>query len=167
ALVGFVAERVSEGELAGALSAAAGRGFDLSCELPLRGHLLVLSSPQAVLLLVLHHIASDGGSLAALARDLSAACLARRAGELARAERASLFMVLQAGLAGLLTRLGAGEDIALGSPIAGRTDGALDELIGFFVNTLVLRSDTSGNPGFRDLLRRVRGCNLAAYSHAD
>ena len=247
---------MDEAGLAAALTAAAGQGFDLSNEIPLRAHLFELddSDDEHVLLIVLHHIAGDGWSLGPLARDLAALYRARcstgrrlttrdchrcrcnmpttrcgsrrrwamrttaearwrgscRSGPrrlrtcrirsscrptgrgprcraiaaamcrsastpelhrglagLARETGASLFMVLQAGLAGLLSRLGAGTDIAIGSPIAGRTDAALDDLIGFFVNTLVLRTDTSGQPSFRELIGRVRGRNLAAYGHQE
>src|SRR5262245_32742993 len=241
---------VSEEALPEALSAAAQQGFDLSSEPPLRAHLFALGESEHVLLVLLHHIAGDGWSLAPLARDLAGFYAARCRGTapdlpalpvqyadytlwqhevlgeesdpesaisrqlgywtsrlqdlpeqldlpldrprplvssyrgdsvplrlgpqlhggllaLARESGASLFMVLQAGLAGLLTRLGAGTDIPIGSPIAGPTDRLAHDPVGLFVNTLMLRTDTSGNPSFRELIARVRASSLSAYSHQD
>ncbi|MGW3991821.1 condensation domain-containing protein, partial [Streptomyces sp. NPDC004830] len=236
---------VAPDEVEAELHAAAGRAFDLATEHPLRVTLLREGDDRATLLLLLHHIATDGQSLRPLFADLSAAYTARAAGrapdweplpldyadyalwqrtalddelldeqlaywrtaladlpdelplvtdrprpavagrrgdalrvdfgrdlhkrvlELARAERCTPFMVLQAALAATLTRLGAGTDIPLGSPVAGRPDEALTELVGFFVNTVVLRTDTSGDPEFRDLLARVRTADLDAFTHQD
>lgn len=87
--------------------------------------------------------------------------------DLARESRSSMFMVLHAASAALLTALGAGEDLPLGAPVAGRSEQGLDELVGFFVNTIVLRTDTSGNPTFRELVDRVREGDLEAFANAD
>ncbi|WP_405465984.1 amino acid adenylation domain-containing protein [Streptomyces anulatus] len=77
------------------------------------------------------------------------------------------FMVTQAALCALLAGLGAGDDIPLGVPTAGRGERRTEELIGFFVNTLVLRTDLSGDPTFRELLGRVRAVDLDAFDHAE
>ncbi|QFR02145.1 amino acid adenylation domain-containing protein [Streptomyces phaeolivaceus] len=224
--------------------------FDLTAQPPLRATLFDLGAGEHVLLLVLHHIAGDGASMAPLARDLATAYAARTRGaepdwpqlpvqyadfavwqrralgeaddpdsalahqldhwrttltglpeqmelpfdrprpavpthrgdtvpytvepavhealvRLARAHHTTVFMVVHAALATLLHRLGAGDDIVIGSPVAGRTDEALTPLVGFFANNLVLRTDLTGDPDFTEVLRRVRAADLAAYAHQD
>ncbi|MEV6135893.1 amino acid adenylation domain-containing protein [Nocardia sp. NPDC051990] len=87
--------------------------------------------------------------------------------ELARAEGATLFMVVHAALAVLLARLSGTDDIAIGTPMAGRGEAALDELIGMFVNTLVFRTRVDESALFTELLARQRETDLAAFANAD
>jgi acyl carrier protein len=86
---------------------------------------------------------------------------------LSRGEGTTLFMTLLAAFKSLLCLHAGQEDIVVGTPVAGRTRAEIEPLIGFFVNTLVLRTDLSGDPTFRELLRRVREVTLGAYAHQD
>ncbi|NUT47818.1 MAG: AMP-binding protein, partial [Saccharothrix sp.] len=243
-------ETTTTADPAAEMTAATGHRFDLAHGLPWRVWLYETGPDEHVLLLVVHHIAADGWSLAPLLRDLGVAYRARHAGvapeftplplqyadyalwqrealgdeddpdgpiarrlrfwrdqlaglpeglelpadrprpavashrgarvpltvsgdlydrlaALARETNTTVFMVLHAAVAALLTRLGAGTDIPVGTAVAGRSDEVLDDLVGFFITTLVLRADTSGDPTFRELLDRVRQTDLAAMAHQD
>ncbi len=95
------------------------------------------------------------------------ASLSSRLNALGLQEGATPFMGLLAGFKALLYRYTGQDDIVVGCPIAGRTSAELEALIGFFVNTLVMRTSLSGDPTFRELLRRVRETALGAYAHQD
>ncbi|MEU6378918.1 amino acid adenylation domain-containing protein [Streptomyces sp. NPDC046909] len=109
-------------------------------------------------------VRSTEGEVIGLAVDAKVTAGLRK---LAEERGMTLSMVLQAALGLLLGKLGGGNDVTIGGPIAGRTDEALADLVGFFVNTQVLRVDLSADPSFADLLARVRGKALAAYEHQD
>ncbi|MET7303542.1 amino acid adenylation domain-containing protein [Embleya sp. NPDC005575] len=241
---------VAPDELSDAVDEFIAHRFNLATEVPFRARLFRSAPEEHLLVLLVHHIATDGASGAPMARDLTAAYTARLEGrapgweplpvqykdyamwqrellgdvadpgslaaaqaEYWRAELAgvpqplnlpldrprpaernlqgdavdlvvepvvatglqkladergmTMSMVLQAALGVLLAKLGGGEDVTIGGPIAGRTDEALADLVGFFVNTQVLRVDLSGDPSFADLLGRVREKALAAYEHQD
>ncbi len=93
--------------------------------------------------------------------------LQRRVARLAREHSATSFMVVQAALAVLLGKVSASSDVAVGFPIAGRGDPALDGLVGCFVNTLVLRVDLGGDPTVAEVLAQVRARSLAGFEHQD
>jgi mycobactin peptide synthetase MbtE len=77
------------------------------------------------------------------------------------------FMLLQAAVAVVLHKAGGGPDVPLGTPVAGRSEPELDQLVGFFINILVLRNDLRGNPTLREVCRRAREMALQAYAHQD
>ncbi|MFC7449339.1 non-ribosomal peptide synthase/polyketide synthase [Rhodococcus daqingensis] len=109
-------------------------------------------------------VASNRGATHTLALG---APLHRAIEELAQAHGATAFMVVHAALAALLARFSGTEDIVIGTPIAGRGEAELDDLIGMFVGTLVLRTRVDPDSGFAELLGRVRENDLAAFDNAD
>ncbi len=86
---------------------------------------------------------------------------------LGREEGATLFMVLLAAFKVLMARYSGQEDVVVGTSIANRSREEFEGLIGFFTNTLALRTDLSGEPSFREVLRRIRETTLEAYEHQD
>ncbi|GAB6922394.1 hypothetical protein JCM9803A_28440 [Rhodococcus erythropolis] len=107
--------------------------------------------------------AFDGGQVPVVI----GADLHRRLVDVAQQNNSTLFMVVHAALAVVLARLSGTEDITVGTPIAGRGERALDDLVGMFVNTLVLRTSVDAGVSFTDLLSRSREADLAAFAHAD
>jgi amino acid adenylation domain-containing protein len=93
--------------------------------------------------------------------------LRERLDALARAEGATLYMVLLAAFQAVLGRYAGSEDVVVGSPVAGRTRSGTGALIGFFVNTLVMRTDLGGDPSFREVVRRVRTAATGAFEHQE
>ncbi|HXO39837.1 MAG TPA: amino acid adenylation domain-containing protein, partial [Thermoanaerobaculia bacterium] len=92
---------------------------------------------------------------------------ASRLHELATASGATTFMLLLTAFQALLGRYAGQQDLAVGTPVAGRNRVEIEGLIGFFVNSLVLRADLRGSPGFAELLARTREAALAAYAHQE
>ncbi|GAB0103345.1 hypothetical protein JMUB6875_23180 [Nocardia sp. JMUB6875] len=225
-------------------------GFDVTAGVPLRLRVFRIAAEEHMVVLVAHHIATDGFSMAPLTRDLAAAYATRAVGQtpaweplpvqyadyalwqrdrlggeddpesllarqvqywtqtladlpdhlelptdrprparashraaewtvrmdgelttaierFARARHATPFMVVHAALAVLLARSADSQDVAVGTPVAGRGRRELDDLVGMFVNTLVLRTGIRPGESFDDLLARVRETDLAAFEHAD
>ncbi|MFI6367289.1 condensation domain-containing protein [Nocardia sp. NPDC050630] len=95
------------------------------------------------------------------------AVLTARLAAVARAHGTTLFTLIHSAFAVLLAKLSGTPDIAIGAPVAGRGETALDDLIGMFVNTVVLRTEIDPRTGFADLLRQARDRDIAAMSHAD
>lgn len=93
--------------------------------------------------------------------------LAQELRRFGKREECTTFIVLLAGYQALLSRYSGQEDIVVGVPVSGRERPELENLIGLFVNMVVMRGDLSGDPTFREFLRRVRLASVAAYAHQE
>src|SRR5262252_5209275 len=95
------------------------------------------------------------------------ASLSRRLKAICQQENVTLFMLLLAAFQILLHRHTGGEDIVVGTPIAGRQKGETEDLIGLFINTLAIRANVSGRATVREFLNQVKQVALGAYAHQD
>ncbi len=86
---------------------------------------------------------------------------------MARSQGATLFMALLAGFSALLSRYSGERSLVIGCPVAGRPRCEVEGLVGPFANQLALPVDLTGDPGFGELLRRVRATVLSALSRPD
>jgi acyl carrier protein len=87
--------------------------------------------------------------------------------QLSRRESSTLFMTLLAAFQVLLHSYTGQKDQRVATLVANRNRQEVEGLIGLFINTVLLRTDLSGDPAFREVLRRVRATTLAAYAHQD
>jgi amino acid adenylation domain-containing protein len=106
------------------------------------------------------------GNGATLRLDLDAE-RTRRLHQLARDHNMTVFMVLHAALAVLLSRHGNGPDAVIGTPTSLRTDATLADTIGYFLNTLALRARAEPDLTVADYLAAVRTADLDAYDRLD
>lgn len=125
-----------------------------------------LAPPLATLDLPIDRPRRRGGSLSPSRRSRTLPqALVERLHAVGLREQATMFMVLTSGFAAMLSRFARQEEIAIGTPVAGRASGNAETLIGPFANTIVLRANVSGGPTFRELVRRIRRDAIAAYAH--
>lgn len=79
--------------------------------------------------------------------------------------QATLFMLLLASMALVLSRYGERDDVCIGATVSGRDQLELENLIGFFINILPLRVNLSGDPSFEELFMRTRQVVLDGFIH--
>lgn len=86
---------------------------------------------------------------------------------IASEHNASLYMVLLSAYKLLLSIYSTEQDIAVGTPVLGRSHPQLDDVFGFFANTVVLRNTINTEATFSQLITQVKQSTLAAFEHQD
>lgn len=86
---------------------------------------------------------------------------------IAKNNGSTLFVVMLAALNVLLTRLTGSTDVAVGTPVSGRSRPEFERVVGLFLNPLALRCDLTGNPSFTDLIIRANDTVTAALTNQE